>query len=354
LSIGLRESPELLERPSRGGDGLKTFLQILQGLTLGLPAALRALLRSLCSLRGREAGPLTGCCTLNSPVVLVPDPLIYDQYYLWSLGLPFTWDNPDITIWQGGQPGAPWLGGTEVSPSSLVAGTAYQVVARIWNRSFDAPVAGLKVAFSYLSFGVGVVSNPIGLTHVNLGVIGGPDHPAFAVEGWTTPSTPGHYCIQVTLLPASDWNWKNNLGQENTQVLAAQSPALSSFALRNDTDERQAYEFRVDVFQISDLPPCPPDGTAPARTDLGSRLAALKRQPGAQTTPLPPGWTVTFDPASPVLSGSEETTIQVTIEPPAAFIGTQPINVHAFRAVPDSGQSHALLAGGLTFTVTKT
>ena len=88
-----------------------------------------------------------------------------------------------------------------MAPSSLTAGASYQVVARIWNRSFGAPVAGLTVAFSYLSFGVGV-GEPIrlDLSHVNLGVIGGPRPSGLRGTGTgQLQSTPGHYCIQVTL-----------------------------------------------------------------------------------------------------------------------------------------------------------
>jgi hypothetical protein len=112
----------------------------------------------------------------------VPDPLIYDQYYLMSLGLPISWENPDISI---------WLGGAPVAPSGLESDTTYEVVARIWNNSIDAPIAGLQVVFSYLSFGVGTQSNPIGQTTVNLGVKGGPDQPAFAFMPWTTGTRAG-------------------------------------------------------------------------------------------------------------------------------------------------------------------
>jgi hypothetical protein len=172
---------------------MKSILQILRGLTLGLPASVRALLQWLCDIIHRRIRPGTDQCdTLNSPVVRVPDPLIYDQYYHMSLGLPISWDNPDIKI---------FLNGVEVEPSSLAPATTYRIRARIWNKSNDAPVAELKVAFSYLSFGVATQSHPIGQTSVNLGVIGGPDHPAFAYMNWTTPAVPGHYCIPVNLMP---------------------------------------------------------------------------------------------------------------------------------------------------------
>jgi hypothetical protein len=322
---------------------------LLRSLVADLPAALRAIVRWFCLAIRREANlGADQCNTLNSPVVLVPDPLIYDQYYLMGLGLPVTWDNPDIFIFRGGVP---------VAPSDLEADTTYQVVARVWNNSTAAPVAGLPVAFSYLSFGIGTVSHPIGQTAVNLGVKGGPDQPAFAFMSWTTPAVAGHYCIQANLKPASDANWNNNLGQENTHVAAAQSPAIASFALRNDTDRRQRYEFRADAYGLVALAPCPPgDGTTGIATgaSLRARLAALSGQPSGQPVPLPAGWQVTLDPASPELAPDEEIAVQATVEPPIGFTGTQAVNIHAFRTQAGWATAPAILAGGLTVNVSST
>jgi hypothetical protein len=77
---------------------------------------------------------------------LRPDPLIYSQQYLMGLGLAVTWDNPDI-----------WLerNGSRVSSHAIEPDTEYEIVARIWNGSTDAPVPLLHVRFSYLSFGGG-------------------------------------------------------------------------------------------------------------------------------------------------------------------------------------------------------
>jgi hypothetical protein len=279
-------------------------------------------------------------------VVRIPDPLIYDQYYLWSLGLPFTWDNPDITIWHGA---------TRVQRLDLSPATTYEIVARIWNSSTDAPVAGLAVAFSYLSFGVGIQSNPIGLTHVNLGVKGGPDQPAFARMLWTTPATSGHYCIQVLLEPFVDLNWSNNLGQENTQVVAAQSPAVSRFMLRNDTLVPQTYQFRADAYQLLPVGLCPAEETIAGveRSDAGMRahLAYISAQPSGKQVAVLPGWRVTTAPERLELDPSDEIAIEVTIEPPLGFSGTQPINIHTFRTASDGSSAAAILAGGVTFIV---
>ena len=60
------------------------------------------------------------------PALKKPDPFLYSQQYLISLGLPVTWDNPDIYIYEGN---------TLVDPHNLQANTNYTVVARIWNNS---------------------------------------------------------------------------------------------------------------------------------------------------------------------------------------------------------------------------
>ena len=325
---------------------MKALLQLLRNVILGFPAAVRAVLAALSGVGRVELRPGAECCDrVTSPVVRIPDPLIYDQYYLWSLGLPFTWDNRDITIWHGT---------TQVQRLDLSPATTYEIVARIWNSSTDAPVAGLAVAFSYLSFGVGVQSNPIGRTHVNLGVRGGRDHPAFARMLWKTPATPGHY-FQVLLEPFVDFNWSNNLGQENTQVVAAQSPAVSSFMLRNNTLVPQTYQFRADAYQLLPVAPCPAEETTAVveRTDAGMRahLAYISAQPAGKQVAVPPGWRVTTAPERLELDPSEEIAIAVTIEPPPGFWGTQPINIHAFRTAIDGSSPAAILAGGVTFIV---
>lgn len=88
------------------------LLQIIKTLTRGLPAALNALRNWLCALfTGKIVTGPDKCDTLISPVVRYPDPLIYDQCYLMSLGLPVFWENPGISV---------WLGGVQVLPSDLV------------------------------------------------------------------------------------------------------------------------------------------------------------------------------------------------------------------------------------------
>ena len=128
-----------------------------------------------------------GCGIIHHPSFHRPDPLIYSQKYLRSLGLAVTWNNPDIVL---------LLNGVVVSEGDLLPNTEYEIRATIWNNSFDAPVVGLTVDFSFMSFGAATATTPIGTTAVNLGVKGGANHPAFASMKWTTPST-GHFCLLV-------------------------------------------------------------------------------------------------------------------------------------------------------------
>jgi hypothetical protein len=288
-------------------------------------------------LPGRQGKASTNPCdTLSNPAMLRPDPLIYDQYYLMALGFAVTWDNPDIVLKRGGVP---------VSPDDLQPNTTYNIVAQIWNGSTEAPVMGLPVTFSYLSFGIGVQSNLIGKQYVDLGVKGDP--PAQATQPWTTPAVPGHYCIQVSFAWFDDANPFNNLGQENTQVVQTQSPATLTFQLRNSARVRQDFRFETDAYTIPPLPPCDqtPAGTRPPTSIRTGPWTPVRVQPAQSRAnyKLPDAWTVTFAPDVPQLAPEEEITVTVTIVPPAGFVGRQPINVNAFTATG--------IAGGITVYV---
>jgi hypothetical protein len=284
------------------------------------------------------------CIKISNPAFKRPDPMIYSQGYLMQQGLAVTWDNPDIELRQGG---------ITVPSHSLKADTEYEIVARIWNNSTEAPVVGLPVQFSYLSFGVGTKQHSIGQTQVNLGVKGGANHPAFATAKWRTPATSGHYCIQVLLDWLDDINPNNNLGQENTDVSVAHSPAEFTFQLRNYTLKRQTYRFEVDTYIVPPLTPCSqfqgddplrerPEGTVALRQAPGT-IASVPSQHQRHNYPLPPNWTISFVPEQPLLSPDEEITIKAIVVPPDSFKGRQLINVHTFY---QDG-----LAGGVTISI---
>lgn len=255
------------------------------------------------------------CVPIHEPAYKRPDPLIYSQQYLMKLGLAVTWNNPDIQL---------YLNGAPVSSSSLQAATTYDIVARVWNNSTEAPVASLPVHVSYRSFGAGAGTHAIGDTIVSLGVKGGPNHPALATVPWTTPAAPGHYCIQVLLDWLDDLNPQNNLGQENTNVAKVQSPASFTFVLGNPTREQLRYHFAVDAYELPAPPPC-----------REGRLPLTAHNP--EKYPLPAGWNVTITPDTPSLAPGEEQTIQVVVNAPDGFQGTQAINVNAFNRYGPAG-----------------
>lgn len=285
-------------------------------------------------------GARSRCVPISDPAYKRPDPLIYSQSYLMEQGLAVTWDNPDIQLFRAG---------ISVPSSALDSDTDYEVVARIWNNSTEAPLVALPVSVSFLSFGVGTTSNHIADTTVDLGVKGGPDHPAFAKVNWRTPQTPGHYCLQVHLDWPDDLNPKNNLGQENTNVVRATSPAVGTFQLRNDSVIRQSYRFEVDAYALGRQPPCQERDNASApprqgwRREAPGTVAGIPTQHMVRSSPLPSGWATTLAPAEPVLSPAEEITVTATIQPPDAWLGRQAVNVNAFDSVG--------LAGGVTFYV---
>jgi hypothetical protein len=313
---------------------MQTLLFVLKAVTYGGILALRDMLRLIyellkrrCGGKGKSPTPRR-CVPINDPAFVRPDPMIYDQYYLASLGLSVTWDNPDIQL---------YLNGAPVPSSQLIAGTTYEVVAQIWNNSTDAPVVGMPVAFSFLEFGVGTVSVPIGTTQIDLGVRGGPNCPAYAKMLWTTPATPGHYCLQMQLQPVDDTNTLNNLGQENTDVAAAHSPAAFTFTLRNNTDQRRTYRFETDAYVPGTPDSC--NGTGNPAKDRAARMARHKR--GVQ--PVPAGWQVTIDPAGSSLVPGQSIPITIAAQPPPGFVGEQPLNVNVFH---QNG-----FAGGVTLIV---
>lgn len=279
-------------------------------------------------------GTNTGCGTVDHPSFHRPDPVIYSQKYLMGLGLAVTWDNPDISLFRNG---------VQVSEGDLQPNTEYEIRATIWNNSYDAPIVGLRVDFSFLSFGVTTVSTPIGFTIVNLGVKGGVQHPAIASVPWITPPA-GHFCIVAEFQWADDANPNNNVGQNNVNVVAATSPAVFSFRLRNQETKQRGYRMEADTYTLPDRRDC--GLTSVRQQDKVARWKELQSLHDRGKFPVPPQWTVDFAPPAVSLLPDEEVDVTVTITPPASFTGSQPFNVHA---VLDNG----IYAGGVTVYVTK-
>jgi hypothetical protein len=266
----------------------------------------------------------SNCVPIDHPAFVRPDPLLYAQRYLRAQGIAVTWDNPDIILFKAGVP---------VDSSDLEPSTTYDVQARIWNNSTEAPVIAMPVHLAYLDFGVSTEPIPIGSGTVDVGVKGSLGQPGFVTIPWTTPATPGHYCLQVQLDPVDDLNPANNLGQENTNVRAAASPAVFTFTLRNNTGRLRRYHFEVDAYQIPGLPNCEdkkPDSPPPLDPHRPERH------------PVPAGFTVQINPPTPALDPGAQIPITVTVDPPIGFLGRQTINVNAFH---EDG-----FAGGVTLT----
>jgi hypothetical protein len=278
------------------------------------------------------------CRTVPRHVYRRPDPMIYSQKYLMDQGLAVTWDNPDIQL---------FLKGAPVSSSDLKPKTTYDVVATIWNGSFDAPAVNLPVRYSYLDFGMGAVSVPIGETKVDLPANGAPGCPAFAHMSWLTPSTPGHYCLQVELIWPDDANPLNNLGQENTDVVALNSPHGSvAFPVRNASRRRREVTLEVDAYAIPPREPCedrPAD--APTMTDdekAAHRRSALARH-RLSDFPVPEGWRVVVEPREMALEPGESQDVTVDIIVADGFAGRQALNVR--------GLADGSIIGGVTLYV---
>lgn len=302
--------------------------------------------------RGRPTHCSPRCAIIRPDVYKRADPLIYSQRYLMEQGLSVTWNNPDIQLFEGGVP---------VSSSSLKADTEYEVVATIYNNSTDAPAVGLAVDFSFQSFGVGAVLSPIGTTTINLPVKGAPGHPAPAKMIWRTPAATGHYCLKVELIWHDDANPKNNLGQENTNVAQASSPAVFKFPVRNEDTITKAIHMTADAYAIPEPIDCrkkprkrDSDRKDPTHfrrdvfipvTEAEADWTFARSRHGSDAFPIPGGWIVDIEPSQFVLDPAQTQEVVVSITPPDKFQGERPFNINAMHG--------AALLGGVTLLVTR-
>jgi hypothetical protein len=279
---------------------------------------LRSLVR-ICRLVRREQ-VCPGGQTVPPWAYRQPDPLIYSQQYLQSLGLAVTWNNPDIHLELPSAPGVP------VDSHLLQPDTTYNVIARAWNGSTTAPAVGLPVHVSFLEFGIHTIRHDVGSTNVDLGVKGSVDCPAFATVQWHTPAIPGHYCLQVELFWADDENPANNMGQHNTDVKPLNSPhATFSFPLRNDVGRTRLLRLEADSYEIPALDPCSNDeGNAKDRSEV--RL----RRHNRAAWPIPVGWQVLIQPREAHLAPNETVSITVDVTSPDGYSGRQAVNIGAF------------------------
>jgi hypothetical protein len=328
----------------RGLVALPYVLWLLLILLFMLPRFLRDVWRAV---RRRGQVRREDCCLRLPPVVHKrADPLIYSQSYLLKQGLAVTWDNPDIDLFDNG---------VLVNPWELATDHDYQVRIRCWNGSYDAPAMGMPVHLVYLSFGIGTTTTYIDTTTVDLGVKASSQCPAFGELTWRTPATPGHYCLQATLDWPDDANPDNNVGQKNTQVGVAHSPAEFTVDVHNETAVERAIHLEVDAYTLPQLAACPEPERPPSasttriaallkwQTTAPSRLAESQRrwataraEQGYGRFPVPAAWQVAVAPSDVVLRPQETTTVRVTIDTDdATFAGRRAFNLHGFAELRD-------------------
>ena len=322
---------------------MATFFKFLVGLFKRIPKlflgivftwifVLIRLIRQLCAryryladLRERHFHTVR-CQVIPPQIYKRPDPLIYSQYYLMALGLAVTWDNPDIELRRNGVP---------VSSSEIEPDSDYEIVARIWNGSTEAPAVGMPVDFSYLDFGIGTARIPIGRKTVDLPVRGAPGHPAFASIIWHTPTASGHYCLLVQLIWTDDANPNNNLGQENILVRPLNSArAQFRFPVRNATDRPRDLVLEADTYGIPPRRPCESESTAktPEMTGLEKQasLTGALAHNARRNFAIPSTWRVEISPQKLTLSPRQEHVVTINIAAPEEFRGQQVFNLNAF------------------------
>lgn len=336
-------------------------IRILWGFLVGwLIDFLRALVAWLRKLllycRSRDKGPREPhhrCIPIPPEIYQRPDPYLYSQQYLTSLGIAVTWDNPDI-----------WLerAGVAVDSYSLDPDTDYTVVIQVWNGSFVAPAPGLKVEMVARTFGVGGGVTPVGTTLVDLPVRGAPGHPAIARIPWHTPDS-GHHCLEATLVWPDDANALNNVGQENTDIRQAQPGHKATFAFPVSNPRHEPASLRL-LLSGYELPAAPIERTGKPLARIYStaqpRLRSFSR-PGRATNeavdrviavnpingfPADDAWLPTLSEGELRLAPGEARVVEAvfTVPPTAARGDRKPFTL---RAVDGRGES----IGGVTLVV---
>ena len=309
-------------------------------LVASLLALLLAIIRLLrgCLGRGRDDRPeRTGepadSGFVPEHAIRQADPLVYSQKWLVEHGLAVTWQNPDFRIEAVGAPGVP------VASWSLQPDTDYRVLVNVWNGSTSGPAVDVGVQLSYLDFGIGGVSVPVGVTAVDLPVKGAAGTPVVAHVDWRTPSTPGHYCLQALLVWPYDSEPGNNLGQHNVEVAPFNSPvARFVVPVRNTGRWPIAVRLGVDGYELPAPEPCPPPGREPA-----DRRKRTRERHGADRHQLEEGWRVEFEGVDDdvvALDPGESREVSVVLMAPDGFTGRRAINVQGWD---DNG-----LVGGVT------
>jgi hypothetical protein len=217
-------------------------------ILLAIPLLMRWLFRFLRRGRDRPRKRPENCIEIPAHVRRRPDPCLYSQPYLLAQGLAVTWDNPDI-----------WLAepdGTLVPSGSLKTSHDYVVHARIHNASFD-PAIATTVRCRFRDWGFsGSALAPVETDtsgHETFVVLHLPPWGSeIARYRWRTPPAGGHYCLVVECAHPEDREVGNNVGQENTNIVGAESDGTlhATAVLGNSGDEAKTIRFVADGYAI--------------------------------------------------------------------------------------------------------
>jgi hypothetical protein len=165
------------------------------------------------------------------PVQPLPDPYSYCQWdsSTWSLDPSGgqVWDSPAIRLRERNT-------NHVVASSNLTIGTTYTIEATIYNNSAQVAANNTQVTFTWADIGAGQ-----GVWHlIDTDTVNVPAAPGTVVaQAVWTPTVTGHCCIRAEIYHPWDTNLQNNMGQENTTVLAISSPAEMTFEILNPTKE---------------------------------------------------------------------------------------------------------------------
>jgi hypothetical protein len=289
------------------------------------------------------------CLPIPSDVWLQPDAYLYSQPALMALGIAVTWDNPDVRILDGA--------GNSVGSHDLLPSTQYRIQATIHNRSAAAPAPGMPVIFAPTGFGAGApILTPVG-TVIDLPVQGAAGEPAIAEVKWTTPATPGHYCIVITAVWPDDANLIDNVGQHNTVIReAAPGQAMEILVpVFGPPGAEATFRATVDAYALPRAPieagGAPIGATYQGPGDVAAqdarRLAEIVSANARGRFPPPDAWGSTVTPVEVdvVADGSGEVRFRATV-PSDAATGTQ----QRFNVIVTDAETDRLL-GGVTVIV---
>ncbi len=269
------------------------------------------------------------CIYVPDRIVHKPDPCVYSQFYLMSLGLPVTWANPDVTI---------LLGGVSQNTYDLIVDTEYEVRVTVHNTSRDKPAPGTRVDLRWIEFGAGgQIRTPIATLITDVPVFPGT---SVVASTWRTPAAGGHYCIEIELFHPNDGNPANNRGWNNTQVHAAASEVRLPVRIFN-----QALPYRT-LAAFARKPEVPPELVRVVVDSYTFADAYGKAvDPVTMFRPRPPDWPARVDPGTFQFAENEAfRDITLIVDAPAARGLAAKFNVSAWQG----GQP----AGGVTVTIT--